>query len=312
MLAGGATVPFPYHNPSLLADGAAPHSIAFTVPEAGPFALELVDRSGKDREAVRAWLFRTDGTPSMLTSFVMTWDLVADEVLDTVVYSRASLPAGDYALLVAPMDLNDPARTDLTRPFGLRLEAAERLGRAADADEPNDFPAEAPTVTLPHAPAGPGFETPYGMDHYAFEVADTTTVAITTSAPDAQVLTYVFPDSVTDILEAWETGQFLASAGGADSVQTASATLSPGRYTALVWDWGGRARAYELEMAASAPLMAAAGRTGTMAVRSPASDGPSQGPPSAGAAASALRLPPAAAALRAPWRPPSTHPGPRR
>lgn len=300
VLAGGATVPFPYHNPSLLGDAAAPHEIAFTLAEAGPFTLEISDRGPRvEATTVRAWLFRTDVEPSVLVSFVMTRDLLESAVLDSAAFSRASLPAGDYTLLVSPMDLDSPERTDVTRPFGLRLLAGERFERPPDAREPNDFPAETPTVPLPFTgpPTGElGFEGPYAMDHYALDVAVTTTLTLTTGAPDARILVYLFPDGVTDILEAWETDRLLAAAEGEETSQTVTATVQPGRYTALVWDWSGRARPYELEITGA---VSGAGVDATPA-HAPSAASPSTAP------ARARTLPATwarAAAVRPPWRP---------
>lgn len=293
VLAGGATVPFPYRNPSLLADAASPHAVSFTLAEEGPFALELSDHGPRDENtAVRAWLFRTDVEPSVLLSFVMTRDLAGGgAVLDSATYSRASLPAGDYTLLVAPMDLDDPDRTDVTRSFGLRLEPAARFGRAPDAYEPNDYPGEAPVTGLPLSEAdpdtGPGFETPYGMDHYAFDVGSTSTVTITTEATGGLILVYLLSADVTDILEAWESDRVLASVEDDLATQTVSATLAPGRYTVLVWDWAGRARPYALDIDAAEP-----GAPGVPVT---------SGIPSA-----------RAAIVRPPWRPSAPRTGPGR
>lgn len=302
VLAGGAAVSFPYRNPSLMANGEAPHEIAFTLPEAGPFTLELYDRAMRNANTtVRAWLFRTDVDPSVLVSFVMTREPAAtNAVLDSVAYSRASLPAGEYTVMVAPMRLDAPDSTAVTRAFGLGLEAAQRTGRPADAREPNDFPAEAPTVQLPFTGGGLGFETPFAMDHYAFELADTATVTVTTRASDALVLTYLVPGHVTDILEAWENDAVLAAAEGQDTVQTVAATLPPGVYTALVWDWGGRTRAYSLEVTAgaTAPMVRQAGVSAMTAVP-------------AGAASIGAR-PPASVRTRPRARQPAPDPGPRR
>ncbi len=293
VLAGGAVVPFPFRNPSLMADGEAPHELTFSVAEAGPFTLELTDRGPANANTtVRAWLFRTDVDPSVLVSFVMTREPAAlNAILDRVTYSRASLPAGEYTVIVAPMDLGAPENTAVTRAFGLRLDASAQPDRPADAREPNDFPAEAPTLTLPAPEGGLGFETPFAMDHYAFELTDTTTVWVTTGVADSLVLTYLFPAGVTDILEAWENDAVLASAGDGGPLQTVEATLPPGAYTALVWDWAGRARGYSLGMDTVAPAFDPSGEAvvGEPAAASrPRTGGPS---PAAAMLRAAVTLP---------------------
>ncbi|HUG38864.1 MAG TPA: Ig-like domain-containing protein, partial [Longimicrobiales bacterium] len=256
-----AEIPFPFANPSLLAGGGATHAFRFTIAEATPFALHLADHGAAFPEtAARAWLFRVDPQPSTLVSFLMTREhLNTGARLDSVAYSRTSLPAGDYVLMVAALDLVDAGNTDVQRPFGIRLAAAEAFARAPDPHEPNDFPAEAPVVSLPFAAAGLGAENPYAMDHYAFEVADSGTVTITATAASPLLLLYLLPDGPQDILAAWESDAVLAGADGALAAQQVQATVPAGRYTALVWDWAGHARPYDLEITAAAAAAATAG-----------------------------------------------------
>lgn len=257
-------LPIPFHNPSLLARSGQPHAFRFTAPEAMPFSLHLVDRGAAFAESsVRAWVFRMDAGGWTLMSFMMTADHLANgAVLDSVAYSRASLAAGDYMVLVAAFDPLAPDNPDVRRPFGLRLTGSEAFERAPDAFEPNDYPAEGPVVALPFIEALLQIETPYAMDHYAFEVVESSTVTITAAAAEPWLLLYLMPDDQEDILAAWENDRVLAEADGGQTTQQIQAHVAPGRYTLLVWDWAGRSRPYDLSVStSSAGAMASPART---------------------------------------------------
>ena len=257
-LGAPATIPFPFHNPSLLATSAEPHELHFTLAAPSPFSLQLADRGEAFLDvAARYWLFRTDTEPSTLVAFGITRDqLDRSAVLDSVAYGRDLLPAGDYALVVAALDLHDETSADVSRPFGLTLTDGASFQLGPDDREPDDYPAEAATVALPYTGTQRRLENPFAMDHYPFDIAATSDVTITTTADDSLLLVYVIPDGHTDILAAWDAAAVQAEADGSAASQTVQATLPPGRYTALVWDWGGRSRRYDIGITA-APAAAA-------------------------------------------------------
>lgn len=261
-------VPFPFHNPSLEAGSGAQHGFRFQVPAATPFSLHLVDRGSPFvSTTVRAWLFRVSPGPTTLVSFAMTQDNLpaGGAVLDSVAYSRASLPPGEYVVLVSALDLRDAANPDARRAFGLRLSAAESYDLAPDAYEPNDFPAEAPVVALPFQAPGVRAENPFAMDHYAFDVAGASTVTLSTTAADRWLLLYLLQDDDEDILAAWENDRVVAGAGGDQAAQQVQATVPAGRYTALVWDWAGHARPYDLSITVTPAADGAAAVAGAAA-----------------------------------------------
>jgi hypothetical protein len=301
-------LPFPFHNPSLLAGGGAPHAFRFHIPQATPFSLHLVDRgSPSDETTVRAWLFRVDPGPTTLVSFVMTLDnLGIGAALDSVAYSRTALPAGEYVILVAALDLESAENTAVRRAFGIRLSATASFGLAPDAYEPNDFPAEAQVVGLPFRETGLHAENPFAMDHYTFDIADESTITLATSAADPWLLLYLLPAEPVDILAAWEDDRVLAEATGDELDQQITATVPAGRYTALIWDWAARARPYDLEITA-APAASAAAHDGPVSPdRAGQADRPARASPARGAAASSARGPAGlareAAATRRPRR----------
>jgi hypothetical protein len=245
-------IPFPYHNPSLLARGDRPHAFHFSLPEDTPFSLHLVDRGDRGvRTAVRAWLFRVSPAPATLLSYVMTRDYLArGATLDSVAFSRRSLPAGEYVALVSALDLTQAESAGVRRPFGIRLSAAEHFALKPDVAEPDDFPAEAEAVDLPFERTGLRLENPYAMDHHVFDVAEEGTVRIIAAAADPWLLLYLIPGDQVDILAAWDADAVLAEGEGGPNAPPLEAFLSAGRYTLLVWDWSGRARPYELSVTA--------------------------------------------------------------
>lgn len=265
-----ATLSFPYHNPSLLARDDTPHRFRFDVTEPTPFSLVLADRGDPNVEtAVRAWLFRYDTDPVTLTAFVMTRDYVGDgAVLDSAVYSRASLPPGQYVLLVAAMDLAQPGAGGARRPFGIRLEAAQRFALAPDPFDPNDFPAEAPVLTLPFAAADLRAENGHAMDHYMIEVEEASTLTATSATSAPWLFMMLFRGDLEDILAAWDRDGVVAESDGQSGQQQIQATVPAGRYSLLVWEWGGRARTYSLEITTGTAAATAATVPGTADVAS--------------------------------------------
>lgn len=267
-----APLPFPFSNPSLLATSGTPHAFRFSMPEPSPFSLHISDRGAAYEEtAVRAWLFRLDTSPATLVWFGLTRDHGANgAMLDSVTYARAQLPAGEYALTVAALDLAEPEHGGVERAFGIRLSDSADFAVDPDTREPDDDPSHATAVTLPFTSTDARLENAYAMDHYAFELAEPGTVSVRASSELGSLLLVLFPESAPDVVAAWEGDEVLAESEGDGTEQVIQATIPAGRYTALVWDWGGGARPYDLEIALSEASMVVPMEGGAAAARPPA------------------------------------------
>jgi len=246
-------VPLPFENPSLLARSGEPHRFSFEVTAPTPFSLVLEDRGDPQAETtLRAWLFRKEPGPVTLLSFLMTRELLqGGGMLDEAVYSRTILDPGEYLLLVAAMDVRDPEVEGVRRPFGVRLEDGTRHALPPDPFSPNDFPAEAPLVATPLAPEELHAENGYAMDHYRIDVPVVSTIRAVAESGDPWILMFLFPEGPADVLEAWEVGSVVAETDGVLAAAQLETTVAAGRYTLLVWEWGGHARGYTLDLSAT-------------------------------------------------------------
>jgi hypothetical protein len=236
-------LPFPFHNPSLLARGGSVHFVGINLEQPTPFSMFLVDRGARN---VQTSLFFDRGL-----AFLETRDFIANAVvLDSVPFSRQNLAPGLYLMAVYARDMQNPNNTAFTRAYGLRLSATPSFQIMPDAFEPNDFPQEAPLVTLPFNTNATALENPNAMDYFRFDLAQPSTVTVTTTATQPWVSPLLLRGDSIDVMLGGPGDVLGANFDGTPTAQL-QATLPAGRYSVLAWEVGGRSRTYSLNITAA-------------------------------------------------------------
>lgn len=257
-----AGLPVPFLNPSLLARNYADHLFWFEIEEASPFTFYLLDDGPDEGNGeIYAFVLRAEQTDDGISpTDALAWiesrsNDGARQRRDVTAYSRTQIEPGLYVLIAYAVG-DAP-----TRPFGIVLDTQSDFAQPPDAYEPNDFPAEAPLITLPFNETGLAFENVWAFDHYVFELNEAATVtASAVGSANVEVGLYLIAGSETDLV----VDHFFAPAPNPNVLQTAFggdplvATLDAGTYTLAVWELTGNAGTYDLEITAAPPALAGA------------------------------------------------------
>lgn len=245
-LARATPVTLPFRNPFLLSRWDDMDHVVFEVTRPRPVSVRVLARDAQPSWADRVVLQVTEADDvEEFLAVAPAWSWVGGHAVEAVV-SRERLAPGRYAARIFVPEA-------LGARYELRIDTVASWGAQPDAWEGNDFPTEAPEVSLPFTDTL-ALENPWSVDYFTVRVGERSNLTVTgrSFGPRLGVFLHDGERSVHWHLSNGTRAHTWRGAIGTEPVQSLTCRVDAGVYHVAVLENGGQAGTYALDLSAVA------------------------------------------------------------